>query len=246
LRDVLAGFRCAILLRVIGNGFLTQLAIRLSILATLLGGIAQTPLRASVLPYEPDRDRAEAVALQGATWSQKTETHRILLREVDAGERLRFIESRTGHSIDPFAEPPGQQPRFLSYLLVIENLGDAAFGFNALDCWLKTNRQEILTPIGLTDLAFDYQLSGRPLPQAYERVSTVMLEGARTIEPGDSLSGLLVYHIVNKRTKRFFVEVDLIPPSGDVIRFRAPYRRRRDDGDAKAPSNPLPAEEEQR
>jgi len=65
------------------------------------------------------------------------------------------------------------------------------------------------------------------LPPAYERISPVLLEGARTIIPGDSLSGLLVYRFVEPRTKRYHVDVDLIPPSGDIIRIRAPYRRER-------------------
>jgi hypothetical protein len=113
----------------------------------------------------------------------------------------------------------------MSFLLLIENHSETTVGFNALDCWLKTNREKIGTPLGLTDLSFDYHVAGVDLPPAYERISPVMLEGARTIIPGDRLSGLLVYRQVEPKTKRFHVDVDLIPPSGEVIRFRAPYRR---------------------
>ena len=175
--------------------------------------------------FEPDIEAAEDLTLQGRTWTREDELLAIYLREIDQQERLKYIEGATGLAIDPFAAPPGKDPRFLSFLLVIENRGDTAVGFNALDCWLKTNRQKIETPLGLTDLSFDYHMAGVDLPPAYERISPLMLEGARTIIPGDSLSGLLVYHVVDPKTRRYHVDVDLIPPSGDIVRFRAPYRR---------------------
>ena len=134
--------------------------------------------------------------------------------------------------IDPYAAPAGKGPRFHSFLLVVKNHSDTAIGFNALDCWLKTNKDKIATPLGLTDMAFDYHMAGKELPPAYERISPVLLEGARTIIPGDSVSGLLVYRFVEPKTKRYHVDVDLIPPSGDIFRFRAPYRREKPEDDA--------------
>jgi hypothetical protein len=179
--------------------------------------------------FEPDLEAAEGLVLQGETWTREDELVAIYLREIDQQERLKYIEGATGLTIDPFAAPPDKDPRFLSFLLVIENRGDTAVGFNALDCWLKTNRQKIETPLGLTDLSFDYHMAGVELPPAYERISPLLLEGARTIIPGDSLSGLLVYHVVDPKTRRYYVDVDLIPPSGDILRFRAPYRREKSD-----------------
>lgn len=189
--------------------------------------------------FEPDVEAAEGLTLQGATWTREDELFAVYLREIDQQERLKYIEGATGLAIDPFAAPRGEDPRFLSFLLVIENRGDAAFGFNALDCWLKTNRQKIATPLGLTDLSFDYHMAGMELPPAYERISPLLLEGARTVIPGDSLSGLLVYHVVESKTKRYHVDVDLIPPSGDIIRFRAPYRREKiEDKNGKRGNKP--------
>jgi len=184
--------------------------------------------------FEPDTEAAEGLVLLGETWAREDELFAIYLREIDQQERLKYIQGATGLAIDPFAAPPDKDPRFLSFLLVIENRGDTTVGFNALDSWLKTNRQKIETPLGLTDLSFDYHVAGRDLPPAYERISPVMLEGARTIIPGASLSGLLVYHVVDPKTKRYYIDVDLIPPSGDIIRFRAPYRREKvEDDDEK-------------
>ena len=175
--------------------------------------------------FVPDIEAAKGLELQGQTWTHVDELFSIYLRELDQQERLKYILGATGVKIDPYAAPPGKQPRFLTFLLVIENRSEKAVGFNALDCWLKTNRDKIATPLGLTDLAFDYHVAGVELPPAYERISPVLLEGAHTIIPGDKLSGLLVYRLVEPKTRRYHVDVDLIPPSGEIIRIRAPYRR---------------------
>ena len=201
-------------------------AMRILLYATIACSVIAARAASDAHPvFEPDIDAAQGLTLQGRTWSREDASLTIHLREVDQAERLNYIEGATGVRIDPFAAPAGSEPRFVTFLLVVENKGDVAVGFNALDSWLKTNRQEIQTPLGLTDLSFDYHTAGLELPAAYESISPVMLEGARTIIPGDSVSGLLVYRVVDSRTKRFHVEVDLIPPSGDVVRFNAPYRR---------------------
>jgi len=177
--------------------------------------------------FEPDPETAENLTLGGTTWTREEPTHTVHLREVDQDERLRYIEGAIGLKVDPFAAPPGHDPRFLSFLLVIENHGDELLSFNALDCWLTTNRQQIQTPLGLTDLSFDYQIMGLELPVSYTRIAPLMLEGTRVLAPGDSLSGLLIYHAVDAKTKRFHVEVELSMPSGEKVNLRAPYRRLR-------------------
>jgi hypothetical protein len=187
--------------------------------------------------FEPDPQVAENLTLSGTTWTREEPTHVVHLRQVDAQERLRYIEGATGLSVDPFAAPAGEDPRFTSFLIVIENRGDTPLSFNALNCWLTTNRQQIETPLGLTDLSFDYQLMGLELPAAYAGIAPLMLEGTRTLAPGDSLSGLLVYHAVDARTRRFHVDVELTMPSGDEVRLRAPYRRPRPAPAAGAPAS---------
>jgi len=191
----------------------------------------------SLPSFEPDPEAAENLTLGGTTWTREEPTHVVHLRQVDQAERLSYIEGAIGLKIDPFAAPPGEDPRFLSFLLVIENRGDSLFSFNALDCWLKTNRQQIETPLGLTDLSFDYQIMGRELPAAYTRIAPLMLEGTRVLAAGESLSGLLIYHAVDVKTKRFHVEVELSMPSGEKVNLRAPYRRVRPTRDDRAPSS---------
>ena len=212
-------------------------ALRWLPLVVLLGGV--TALAEAERPtFEPDLAAAENLTLAGTTWSRDEPTHVVHLRQLDAAERLRYIRGATGVAVDPFATPPGETPRYLTFLIVIENRNDTLLSFNALDCWLTTNRQQIETPLGLTDLSFDYQIMGLAIPAAYERVSPVMLDGTRVLAPGDKLSGLLVYHVVDERTRRFHLDVELTPPSGDELRMRAPYRRVKPPANGETVGNP--------
>jgi len=191
--------------------------------------------------FVPDPQTAENLTLAGTTWTSEEPTHTVHLRQVDQAERLRYIEGRTGVAVDPYAAPAGQDPPIISFLLVIENRGDAVLSFNALDCWLTTNRQQIETPLGLTDLSFDYLIAGLSMPAAYQRVAPVLLEGTRTLAPGESLSGLLIYHAVDARARRFHIDVELTAPTGDKMSLRAPYRRPKDrdapPGEGAGPSS---------
>ena len=221
--------------RALPRAFSTLPLVLLATLAT--AGPSAPPAGSGGPAYEPDLEIAENLKLSGATWTREEPTHVVHLRQVDSAERLRYIRGATGVAVDPFAAPPGQTERFLTFLIVIENHGDTPLSFNALDCWLTTNRKEIATPLGLTDLSFDYQIAGKPLPAAYERISPVMLDGTRLLAPGAKLSGLLVYRLLDARTKRFHLDVELTPPSGDELRMRAPYRKiKQDPGEGEDPS----------
>jgi hypothetical protein len=175
--------------------------------------------------YDPDPAAKEAPELRGATWVEQGEGYAIRLQKIDESERQAFILGSTGLPTDPFAGRPGQPPRFLSFLLEIENQTAGELALNPLDCWLKTNRGKIETPLGMTDLSFLYHVAGAELPPAYENVSRVLLAHPVTVASGGSIHGLLVYRTVEPRTKTFRVDVQLVLPDGNVVRFAAPYRR---------------------
>lgn len=181
----------------------------------------------STLPplFEPDSAAAEQIVLAGQTWTLEAEEYTIHLRRVDGEERQNFIGGVTGLSVDPFASPEGRGERFLSFLLRIDNRTDGAVQFNPINSWLMTNRKEVQYPIGLTDLSFSYHVAGREFPVSYERVGPALLEQSREILPGQTTSGLLVYHVLDPKTKRFHVDVEVTLANGDLVRFAAPYRR---------------------
>lgn len=175
--------------------------------------------------FEPDSSAEGAPELNGSTWLLEGEDYAIRLQKIDEAERLAFIQRSTGLATDPFAGRPDRPPRFLSFLLEVENRTAGELALNPLDCWVMTNRKRIETPLGLTDLSFEYQVAGADLPPAYEHVGRVLLTYPVTVEAGGSLHGLLIYRAVEPKTKRFHVDVQLVLPNGDVVRLAAPYRR---------------------
>lgn len=196
----------------------------LIVAAALAGGPghAGRPADAS---YLPDPGAKNAPVLQGSTWLRDDDGCAVRLQMIDDEERQAFLLHATGLATDPFAGRPGQPPRFLSFLLELENRTEGEVALNPLDCWLMTNRKQIETPLGLTDLSFDYHVAGSDLPPAYENIGRVLLAHRITVKPGKSLHGLLVYRAVDAAAKTFRVEIQFTLPDGNVVRLAAPYRR---------------------
>ena len=83
--------------------------------------LAVEAAEADLPSFVPDVEAAEGLELRGQTWTHEDEMFTIYLRELDRQERLKYIEGATGLRIDPYAGPPDKLPRFLSFLLLIEN-----------------------------------------------------------------------------------------------------------------------------
>lgn len=175
--------------------------------------------------FLPDPEAEDAPVLSGSTWTQAGDDYAIHLQQIDDDARLAYITKATGLATDPFANRPDQPARFISFLLQVENLGESALELNPVHSWLSTNRPKIQRPIGLTDLAFEYRVAGSELPPAFQKVKPFLLDQPRSIGPGQSTHGLLVYRAVDPKTKTYHVDVQLSLPDGNVVRFAAPYRR---------------------
>jgi hypothetical protein len=174
--------------------------------------------------YVPDPDDDEAPPLRGATWVDEGPGYAIQFQQIDEAERRAYL-SRIGTETDPFAAPPDAGARFLTFALLVENRSGGDLVFQPQNCWLTTNSNEILYPIGIEGLRSTYQMLELDLPPAYETSAPALLENATTLDPGQTLSGLLVYRHPKRQTRRFRVDVQLTSPAGDVVRFSAPYRR---------------------
>jgi hypothetical protein len=181
------------------------------------------PAAALDLRYEPD-DRGEVNAfLDGRTWIEEGPGCEVRLRLLTEVERLAYLEETTGYAIDPYATPPDREPRYLSFLLEIENRGDGPLLFQSQNAWLRAGTQ-IQSPLGIDGLSSQYEVVEMKMGAAYERARPAILEGSSTIEPGETKRGILVYRRVKERTKKFFIEFQLTMSNGDVLRTHAPYR----------------------
>ena len=180
--------------------------------------------------YEPDAEAAPPTTLQGSTWVGGGGEWKFWLKELDDTERLNFIERKTGLTVDPFLGRPDQPPAYHTFLLVIENESSGELSFNPASCWLKTNREKILLPRGVSDVSFNYRITGRQLPAAYGKALEAIFDQGMTVGPGQKVSGLLVYERVPKNTKRWHVGLRLILPDGERGSFDAPYIRIKKSG----------------
>lgn len=186
------------------------------------GGAAEST---AVARFEPDADGETTGALQGTTWVGGGPTWKIWVKQLDPAERLNFIERTTGLTIDPYAGRPDEPPAYHTFLVVIENDGPTGLSFNPQSAWIKTNKNKVLLPRGLADLSFNYRVTGRELPVAYENVQDALFERAVSVAPGDTASGLLIYNRVQKKTKRWNLGLRVTLSDGERAAFNAPYRR---------------------
>ena len=177
--------------------------------------------------FEPDAGAPSSGELHGATWVGGGATWKIWVKQLDPAERLNFIERTTGFAIDPFVGRPDQPPSYHTFLVVLENNGSGALSFNPQSCWLKTNRNKVFLPQGLADLSFNYRVTGREFPVAYENVQHALLERTVSVAPGERIAGLLVYDRIPDKTKRWGLSLRLTHSDGEQASYFARRRRGR-------------------
>jgi hypothetical protein len=178
---------------------------------------------AAPLRFEPDDRKETAAYLEGRTWVEPGPGCEIRLRLLSEDERLAYLEEITGHRIDPYATPPDRDPRFLSFLLEIQNRGEGQMQFQSQSAWLRAGTQ-IQSPLGIDGLSSIYEVMEMKMGAAYERARPAILEGSSSIGPGETKRGIVVYRMLKQRTKKFFVELQLTLPSGELMRTHAPFR----------------------
>jgi hypothetical protein len=175
------------------------------------------------LPYEPDDSKELPGYLNEGTWVEQGPGCEIRLRLLTEEQRLAFLEETTGYRIDPYATPPDVAPRFISFLLEIENRGEGQIYFQSQSAWLRAGSQ-IQSPLGIDGLSSSFEIIEMEMGAAYERARPAIMEGSSTIVAGETKRGILIYRKVKDRTKKFFLELQLTMPTGELMRVTAPYR----------------------
>ena len=203
--------------------FRNILCLLLVLCCALSAAAAEKQKNDYVFVDDPEADGA--AMLSGSTWVGLGPGFTLRLQRVDETQRRAYIQKVTGVATDPFASPPDQEPRFLSFLMQLENNGAGSLVFRSAQCWLVTNKAEHLNPIGMDMLRATYTVMEAEISPAYERVGSAFVPSNRTLDPGESMAGLLVYNMVKSGTRRYKVDIQITTPSGDVVPVTAPYRR---------------------
>ena len=178
-------------------------------------GAAGPAVGGSLSPFEPAPEATQDPMLRGETWVADTATHMIELTPLTAEMRLAYFERVTGQPTDPFADRDGE-PRYISFLLRIENRGQSQLIYNPLRSWLVTESRQIEAPVSASDLKFDHRSSGREFPVAYQKAAELLFDAVQTLDPGEAVHGLLLYPALEPRVRRFKLDVSIeIAGSGE-------------------------------
>ena len=119
--------------------------------------------------FVPDTESGEAVegmTLDGPTWTMSGSTHRVRLRQLDEEERRMYVKTHTGSTADPFAQRPDRPKGFLTFLLLIENLGDEGLFFQPQNCWLHTPHNKIEYPLDQATIRSVFTMHDQEFPPA--------------------------------------------------------------------------------
>lgn len=204
-----------------------------------MAGEPAPPARYRPAPADPEKPGK--ATLLGATWTQESEEYAIRVQQITDEQRVAFIEHVTGVAVDPFGGRPDAPQRFFTFVLEVENRGEAMLGFHPRNCWMQPNRSaDLETPMSLSDLAFEYRVLDMELPPSYEKAAPALYQHSVVIEPGASRAGLLVYKALNPKNKHFNVDVQLAMPDGDIVKFSAHYVRIEEEKKKKKNKNDEP------
>ena len=174
--------------------------------------------------FLPDPAPGTAAVLNGSTWTAVGADFTLRLQRVGDEDRRAYLK-KLGATSDPFATPPGKPAGFVTFVMQLENNGASNLDFRAQQCWLVTNRNKILHPVSSEGMRARYGMVGRELGPAYESSLEAVVPSHRTLYPGQSMAGLLIYRAYPPNTKSYRLDIQITSPNGDVALISLPYRR---------------------
>lgn len=177
--------------------------------------------------YDPDPTQKGAGELTGEMWGKIGPTAAIRLTRIDDATRTAYIHRRAGLEVDPFVKSPGHAAGFISFHVVIENLGERRLVFQPQACRIVTSWKDASSPIDLPTIYTAYQINDRPVPEKLDRIRAAILDGEIVLGPGEMKDGLLVYRAVDPQAKRYQVDVTATLTDGSAFAFSAFYKKRK-------------------
>ncbi len=175
--------------------------------------------------YEPDLAKAPGARVEDGVLVLTTKGLTARLAPVEGRARLEFLRARAGMDVDPFEPSPGRPRGFLTWVLVLENTGDAPVLFQPARATLETDSKDFRSPLDTAAVQSAYEMLDRPMPEAYAALPKVLFEGERTIPPKQSAAGLLAYQVPDPGTHGFAIALAVTNVRGDAIAVTAPFRR---------------------
>lgn len=177
--------------------------------------------------FDPDPAAPGAGALEGETWARIGPTAAIRLTRIDDATRTNYIRLKTGLETDPFGTSPEHAAGYVSFHILIENLGERRVVFEPEACRLVTSWKDSFGPIDLPTIWTAYEINDRAPPEGLGKIRAAILDGEVILGPGEKKEGLMIYRAVDPAIKRYQVDVRATLTDGSALAFSACYKKRK-------------------
>src|SRR5437867_1333411 len=165
-------------------------------------------------------------SLQGEAATIRTGTLRLTIAPLDDAARRAYIRERTPAGSDEFGPGPDGKPRYYTFQLVLENLGEKdPISFQPQGVILAQEGGDRVFPL---DFPEAYRLlAGRDNvdPSLLEDLSKYMFDVGVTLSPGERIDRLLIYPAQKVRAKKLRMEFNFLEPLKSSERYDVLLKR---------------------
>ena len=141
---------------------------------------------------------------------------------VTGAPRRRMVEATLGIALDPFAPPPGIEPKLHTVLLSLRNTEKHRRHLNPTTCRLVTNTDQVTYGADYTLL---YQAFGSERVLTMEQVQKIVYDRPLTIDPGGKVKKLLVFEEIPGNWSDFVVVIPVETEGLQTFDLTVPFRK---------------------
>lgn len=191
-----------------------QAGLALIVFAALTGAPSGCAARAPGA-YRLVPSPASGYTIEGGSVTIQTKAFRLMVTALDDIARSAFIHARAEGATDPFGSTRAGIPEYLTFKLVVENLGeDEPVVFQPQSVHLASVTGDRLLPLDYPK-AFS-RLSGAENtdPRMLGDLSKFLFDVGVSVSPGERAEGLLVYPTEKTSARKFRMEFNFVQTGG--------------------------------
>ena len=137
--------------------------------------------------------------------------------------RRRMMQATLNIDFDPFATPPGQAPRFHTFLVYLQNNSAHDLFFNPTLSRVVTDRDDHEYA---REYSYLYETLGRATGLEMDQIQKVVYDRPMTLRPGGKAKKLLVFReIPGKKWKEFRLMLTMERDGRATVNMTVPFRR---------------------
>lgn len=194
------------------------------VLAALLGLTVMVPLGCAAHvpnPYRLVAAPSSGYTIEGGAVTIETSAFRITVTPLDDLARSAFIHSRAEGATDPFGSDGAGIPKYLSFRLVVENLGASEpVVFQPQSIYLASTTGDRLFPLDYPEAYSRLAGQENADPRLLDDLSKFLFDVGVSVSPGQRAEGMLVYPTRKTVARKFRMEFNFLQTGGsDTTNF---------------------------